>query len=145
MNLRLIAPALLCAVAACKAPTHTPPPGIRALQDQRRAPIDKIGSDTLKPLAQWQQESPPSCASRLLANARGAVLFTASRLNPTDHGLDMALDGGSWILQVADAARQHHCNEVAHDLYDTVIATYIGAAYAALRQRAQIGIDHLRQ
>jgi hypothetical protein len=57
----------------------------------------------------------------------------------------MVRDGGSWILKVADAARQHHCKEVARNLYDTVIATYIGAAYAALRQRAQIGIDDLRQ
>jgi hypothetical protein len=143
MNLRLIAPALLCAVTACKTPTHTPPPGIQALQDQRQALIDKIGSDTLKPLSEWQQESPPSCTSPLLAKASGAVLLTANLLKPADHGLDMVRDGGSWILQVADAARQHHCKEVARDLYDTVIATYIGAA--ALRQRAQIGIDDLRQ
>ena len=145
MNLRLIAPALFCAMAACKAPTHTPPPGIQALQDQRRALIDKIGGDTLKPLAQWQQEAPPSCASPLLAKARGAALLTASRLNLVDHGLDMVRDSCSWILEVADAARQHQCKEVARDLYETVIATYVGAAYAALRQRAQIGIDDLRQ
>jgi hypothetical protein len=141
MNLRLIAPALLCAVA----PASTPPSGIQALGDQRQALIDTIGADTLKPLTQWQQESPPSCTSSLLAKARGTVLFTASQLSPADHGLDMVRDGGSWILQVADTARQHHCKEVARDLYDIVIATYIGAAYAALRQRAQSGTDDLRQ
>jgi hypothetical protein len=72
------------------------------------------------------------------------VLFTASRLNPADHGLDMVRDSGGWIREVADAAPQHHCKEVARGLYDTVIATYVGTAYAALRQRAQIGIDDLR-
>src|SRR5579872_3986759 len=101
MNLRLIAPALLCAVAACKTATHIPPPGLQALQDQRQSLIEKIGSDTLKPLDQWQQESPPSCASPLLAKARRAALFTASRPNLADHGLDMVRDSGTWILAVA--------------------------------------------
>ena len=145
MRLRLIAPALIYAAAACSAHTTDSPPGIQALQDQRRAVIDKIGSDTLQPLSLWQQEAPPSCASPLLAKARDSVLVTASLITPDREGVDMVVESGSWILRVADAARQHRCKDVARDLYETVIATYTGAAYAALRQRAQIGIEDLRQ
>jgi hypothetical protein len=34
---------------------------------------------------------------------------------------------------------------MAQRLYDAVIEIYVGGDYAALRQRAQIGIDDLRQ
>jgi hypothetical protein len=47
MNLRLIAPALLGAVAARKNPAHTPPSRIQTLQDQRRQRA-QIGIDDLR-------------------------------------------------------------------------------------------------
>ena len=143
----IIAITLLCAAtAACAGydPAATPP-GIRSLQDQRRATIDRMRSETLRPLALWQQDTPPSCSSPTLEKASASVLMTASMLTPERHGVDAAIEGGSWILEVADAAREHGCKKVARGLYDTVIATYTGGAYAALRQRAQIGIDDLRQ
>ncbi len=143
----IMALALLCAAtAACAGydPAATPP-GIKGLQDQRRAVIDSLRSDTLRPLALWQQETPPSCSSPTLEKASASARMTASMLNPERHGLDTAIEGGSWVLEVADAAREHGCKKVARGLYDAVIATYTGAAYAALRQRAQIGIDDLRQ
>jgi hypothetical protein len=80
-----------------------------------------------------------------LAKARSLVLAAAGMPAPEEQGLDVVIEGGSWVLEVADAARQHRCTKVARDLYDTVIATYTGSAYAALRQRAQIGIEDLRQ
>ncbi len=143
----IMALALLCAAtAACAGydPAATPP-GITGLQDQRRAVIDSLRSDTLRPLALWQQETPPSSSSPELEKASASALTTASMLNPERHGVDAAIAGGSWVLEVADAAREHGCKKVARGLYDAVIATYTGAAYAALRQRAQIGIDDLRQ
>ncbi len=143
----IMALALLCAATtACAGydPAATPP-GIKSLQDQRLAIIDGLRADTLRPLALWQQETPPSCSSPTLERASASARMTASMLNPERHGVDVAIEGGSWILEVADAAREHGCKKVARGLYDAVIATYTGAAYAALRQRAQIGIDDLRQ
>lgn len=142
-----IAIALLCAATtACAGyDAGATPPGIKSLQDQRRAVIDDMRSETLRPLALWQQETPPSCSSPALEKASASVLMTASLLIPERQGVDAAIEGGSWILEVADAAREHGCKKVARGLYDRVIATYTGAAYAALRQRAQIGIDDLRQ
>jgi len=143
---RLIAIALLCAAtAACNLPEAGTPPGIQSLIDQRRAAIDRTRSATLRPLRVWEEEQPLSCTSPRFAQARSSVLATARLLNPEDHGIDAVIEGGDWILEVADAARDHGCKEVARHLYDTVIATYTGSAYAALRQRAEIGIEDLRQ
>jgi hypothetical protein len=142
-----ISVALICvATAACANlnPTDTPP-GIQSLLDQRRALLTSMGSETLRPLAQWEQEAPPSCTSPTLAKARTSALLTASLLDPERSGVDAVVMAGGWILQVAEAARDHGCNEVARGIYDSVIATYTGAAYASLRQRAQIGIEDLRR
>jgi hypothetical protein len=143
----ITAVALLCAGnAACTGyePEATPP-GISSLQDQRRAAIDRLRADTLRPLTLWQQETPPSCNSPSLAKASVSARMTASMLSPERQGIDTVIEGGSWMLEVADAARDHGCKDAARRLYDAVIGTYTGSAYAALRQRAQIGIDDLRQ
>jgi hypothetical protein len=143
----IMALALLCAAtAACAGyDPATTPPGIKSLEEQRRAVVAGLRADTLRPLTLWQQETPPSCSSPTLAKASASARMTASMLNPERHGVDAAIEGGSWILEVADAAREHGCNKVARGLYDGVIATHTGGAYAALRQRAQIGVDDLRQ
>jgi hypothetical protein len=139
------AAALICATAAaCAMPNATTPPGIQRLQDQRHAAIARLGDQTLQPLSQWEQETPPSCSSPALAKARVSVLTTAGLLKPDRSGVDAVIEGGTWVLQVADAARDHGCKDVARSLYDAVIATYTGSAYTALRQRAQIGIEDLR-
>lgn len=143
----MIALALLAATTAGCA-SYSPaatPPGIQSLEDQRRAAIEGLRSEALEPLARWQREAPPSCSSPTLKEARATVLTAAGMLTPEQSGLDAVIEGGSWILEVADAVREHGCKEVARNLYDAVIATYIGGAYAALRQRAQIGIDDLHQ
>jgi hypothetical protein len=140
-----IATALICAaMAACATSNTTTPPGIQSLMDQRRAAIVRLGDETLQPLSQWQQETPPTCGSPSLAKARTAVLMTAGLLTPERSGVDAVIEGGTWVLQFADTARDHGCKDTARSLYDTVIATYTGSAYAALRQRAQIGIGDLR-
>jgi hypothetical protein len=36
------------------------------------------------------------------------------------------------------------CTEFARQVYNDVLSTYIGSGYAALRQRAQIGIEEAR-
>ncbi len=99
----------------------------------------------LGPLNEWEAEASPSCASPNLTRAQSSVLAAIDVFAAENHGPDVATDAGTWMLTVADAARDHGCKQVARRLYDTVIATYTGSAYAALRQRAQIGIDDLRQ
>jgi hypothetical protein len=99
----------------------------------------------LKPLQLWEAEAQPSCTSPNLAKAGDLVLAAARMLTPERSGLDAVVEGGSWILDVADASRERGCAIMARRLYDAVIATYIGTAYAALRQRAQIGIDDLHR
>lgn len=89
--------ALLCAgTAACTGyePRATPP-GISSLQDQRRATIDRLRAETLRPLTRWQQETPPSCNSPSLAKASASARMTAGMLSPERHGIDTAIEGGS--------------------------------------------------
>lgn len=147
IRLAVIALALIPAtLASCAGynPAATPP-GIQSLEDQRRANVERMRSLTLQPLSRWQEETPPSCGSPNLVKAGASALTTASMLTPERQGVDTVVAGGTWILEVADAARLRGCKHVARGLYDAVIASYIGGAYAALRQRAQIGIDDLRQ
>ena len=143
---RLIACALVCAATgACSVAQTGSSPGTRSVLDEREAAISRVRSIALRPLVDWERETPPSCSSPRLAEARSLVLAASRMQKPEEQGLDVVIEGGSWILEVADAARQHRCAAVARDLYDAVIATYTGSAYAALRQRAQIGIEDLRQ
>jgi hypothetical protein len=142
----LIVCTLLCAATgACSGTKIGTPPGTESIVDQRSAVIDRMRSIALGPLVEWERETPPSCTSPSLAKAGSLVLVAARMQTPEQQGLDVVIEGGSWVLEVADAARQHRCSEVARHLYDVVIATYTGRAYAGLRQRAQIGIEDLRQ
>jgi hypothetical protein len=143
---RLMACALLsAATGACSLATSGTTPATQSIIEQRQAAINRMRFIALHPLVDWEQETPPSCTSPNLGKARSLVLAAAGMQTPEKQGLDVVIEGGGWVLQVADAARQHHCTVVARNLYDTVIATYTGSAYAALRQRAQIGIEDLRQ
>lgn len=142
---RFIAGFLACAAAGCTPHETDTPPGLQNLIDQRRDLLERMRIEALRPLAEWEAETPPNCGSPRLANARSGVLLAARMLDPDQHGIDAVMEGGTWLLRVADVAQQHGCRGVARGLYDTVVATYTGSAYAALRQRAQISIEDLRQ
>jgi hypothetical protein len=71
--------------------------------DQRRVAIDHLGDETLQPLSRWEQETPPTCGSPTLAKARATALTTAGLLKPDRSGVDAVIEGGTWVLQVADA------------------------------------------
>jgi DNA-directed RNA polymerase subunit RPC12/RpoP len=45
---------------------------------------------------------------------------------------------------MADEAKDARCDKLARIAYDFVIELYLGSDYAALRQRAEIGINDLR-
>jgi seryl-tRNA synthetase len=98
-----------------------------------------------KPLSDFTNESPPRCESENLrksvANALNVVETVESRkfkLDPKEQ-----LNLGSTIVDVADAARKAGCNKAARAVYDYVIGVFVGSGYAALRQRAEIGIQDL--
>ena len=106
---------------------------------------ENMRNTALSPLWAWEQENPPSCSSPQLQKARSSVLGFADAVGSNDDlGLDVKFDTGSWILDVADSAKDHGCKDVARSLYDAVIQIFIGGGYAALRDRARIGIDDLR-
>ena len=58
--------------------------------------------------------------------------------------VDISELSASLALDVADAAREKGCNEIAELAYDHVIRRYTGWAYAAHRQRAELGILRLK-
>jgi hypothetical protein len=111
---------------------------------QRQRTLDQMAELTRAPLRGFMREDPPNCASTNLQKARGMALVNLSLLRPETHSFDTVFQSGTWLLEVADAARVHGCKNVARGLYDTVIATFVGSGYSALRERARIGIDDLR-
>jgi hypothetical protein len=59
-----------------------------------------------------------------------------------------ALEKGQLVAsdynRVAQAAADKGCRALARSLFLKVMETYVGSGYAAMRQRAQIGIEDLR-
>ena len=51
----------------------------------------------------------------------------------------------SFRLSVADKALKKQCLDIADDQYRQVMSIYTGSAYSALRDRAKIGIDDVRE
>jgi predicted nuclease with TOPRIM domain len=98
-----------------------------------------------KPLSDFTNENPPRCESENLrksvANALNVVETVESRKFKFDPKEQLNL--GSTIVDVADAARKAGCNREAHAVYDYVIGVFVGSGYAALRQRAERGIQDL--
>jgi hypothetical protein len=64
--------------------------------------------------------------------------------NPPGVTEDVLPRGASTLLDVADAAAEHNCPDLAKDIFNRVIAVFVGSNYAAYRQRAEIGLADLR-
>jgi hypothetical protein len=47
-------------------------------------------------------------------------------------------------MVVGQIAQERGCTAIARTIYTDIIQIYEGSDYAALRQRAQIGVDDLR-
>jgi len=98
-----------------------------------------------KPLSRFLNESPPRCDSenlrKAVANALNVVEIIEARKIETDPEEQVIL--GATIVDVADAARKAGCNKEARAIYDYVVGVFVGSGYAALRQRAEIGIQDL--
>ena len=76
-----------------------------------------------------------------MANALNVVETIESRKIKMDPNEQLNL--AATIVDVADAARKAGCNKEARAVYDYVIAVFVGSGYAALRQRAEIGLQDL--
>jgi len=110
----------------------------------RQNAVEQMHEIATRDYRAWTLEHPPSCASLMLPSARYEVLRVADVISPDRDGLDTTLAAGSWVLDVADGARQHGCKDFARGLYQAVMFKYIGVSYASLRDRARVGIDDLR-
>jgi hypothetical protein len=115
---------------------------------QRR--LDAAIAPARDALIAFRTEKRPACTSEHLRSARvealGMMGGSAVKQQQVIYawGVDGIYQIAGVVLDVADAARAHHCTKVAREIYDAVIRTYVGSDYAALRQRAEIGIRDLK-
>ena len=79
----------------------------------------------------------------LLANA-AEIQAEGAIASEKPGALEVAQQAASTINDLADKQARRGCTEIAHSLYMRVIDTFVGSAYAAQRQHAQIGLDDLR-
>jgi hypothetical protein len=93
-------------------------------------------------LAAYEREPDGSCSSVHLQSARAGVEKARSWWG-SDGTLARETRIGDMSVDIADAARRHGCPEVAREIYDDVIATYVGPRFTRLRQRAEQGIRQL--
>ena len=109
--------------------------------------VDQLIAESIarveEPLAAYRQEPIPSCASKNLMIAKlWAGGFADSFARNTS--VEQRRMYGALALDVADAAREHDCPEVARDLYEQVLRAFVDDDYAILRQRAEQGAAGLR-
>lgn len=118
---------------------------IKKLEAEQRASLRKEIAHVRAPLLAFRKEpdSPTRCESQNLSTAKiraMAVLATAGKSDSLDWSVPLV----SASLDVADGAKDAGCAKTAKGLYDIVIRAYVGSAFAALRQRAEIGLSDLR-
>lgn len=135
----------LVLIAGCAGQQGTYSYGGFDAQAQADEATRKLRALVLEPLGKFQQEQPPDCNS---PNLQLAVLSAREVENVADQRSETLVeynqDSASLDLEIADVALAAGCLDVAEDMYRHVITRYIGFAYSAYRQRAQIGIEDVR-
>ena len=118
-------------------------------QQKERAKLaeadDRIFAIARKSLASFRSETPKKCGSEHLKKAAQFAAHVIREGARREFGAGFILRAGSEYLDVADEAKKAGCQAVARLIYDEVIKGFIAPSHAALRQRAQIGIDDLRR
>jgi hypothetical protein len=147
-----LAAALVAAATPALAQSGPPGPGWRfdngswlylaerARRDELIGRADEAVRDGLRRFA---AEPDSACDSGALAAAERAALTAATAAAIDSGELDTIAATAGLLLDVADAAADRGCADVARSLYQTVIAGYTGRTYAAQRQRAEIGLNDL--
>ena len=139
-----------CLLAGCSSgapgypsPAHQSPvyqPSVSATGDAGSAAPRAKGPEMVREeLGRFEAEPSPGCNSPDLLNAQAGV--AALEGASADPAAGRAV--GSLALDVADAAREKGCADVAAALYDHIIRTYVGAGYVSLRARAEAGMRRL--
>lgn len=133
------------ALGACAPQSgYQQPSSIQQLETQQKQLVDQMTALTIDPLNAFLREEPVDCKSANLTKAKSSSMIGASVVNPTKHGFDVVVTSGVTVLRVADGAKSRRCKDVARELYEFVVSTYIGSGYSGLRDRARIGLDDLR-
>lgn len=136
--------ALLLGAAACSfhhTVSQTPPPQLQ-LDAEEGANWDRLERTLLGPFHDWQNGGQHSCSSPELTRSADGVLYAARGVTP-DFSFKDRFDSGSWVVEVADGAKQYGCAAVARPLYNYVLETYNGEGFGTLRTSARLGLQAL--
>jgi len=116
-----------------------------AARGELRKVQHKAVEEARGPVRAFLAEKGAGCASPKLKEAVSKVMETtvavASTMKP-EYGA--MLEAGAAVLDVADGAKRKGCTRNARELYDFVLRNFAGIGYAALRERATVGIKDLR-
>jgi hypothetical protein len=105
----------------------------------------KAVEEARRPVRAFLAEKGTDCASPRLKEAVSKVTETAVAVASTmrpEYGA--MLEAGAAVLDVADGAKRKGCTRNARELYDFVLKNFAGLGYAALRERATVGIKDLQ-
>jgi hypothetical protein len=105
----------------------------------------KAVEEARKPVQAFLAEKGTDCTSPRLKEAVQKVTDTAVAMASTmkpEYGA--MLEAGAAVLDVADGAKRKGCARNARELYDFVLKNFAGLGYAALRERATVGIKDLQ-
>jgi hypothetical protein len=117
----------------------------REMKRQMQETLQGLEAEILKPLHQWEKERPVNCNSDNLKTPHTSAILVAGEFQRRGHDELATFQMLAGVhLDIADSARKRGCLDFADGVYRYVISTFIGAGYAAHRQRAQIGLDDIR-
>jgi hypothetical protein len=124
----------------------TPPSDAgEAARGELRKVQHKAVEEARKPVQAFLAEKGTDCTSPRLKEAVQKVTDTAIAMASTmkpEYGA--MLEAGAAVLDVADGAKRKGCARNARELYDFVLKNFAGLGYAALRERATVGIKDLQ-
>ena len=112
--------------------------------------VEDVRTTVMGPYREWAASPPYDCTApklRTSINAARAFAKNMQDIQVRNRSVSLLRElyaSGDWQVEIADGARQHGCTEFARQVYSDVLSIYIGSGYAALRQRAQIGIEEAR-
>lgn len=131
----LVVAALLVAAGASGAPREPKPAG-----DSTRTTMEEL-------LDKFR--AAPGCDTGLIGTIKllievSDVIARGAQAARQRDAVEMSQWPARYQNRVAQAAADKGCSDLARELYLDVIDRYTGTAYAAMRERARIGIDDLR-
>ena len=107
--------------------------------------IRRPDRETSRNFHAWREQRDATCKSGLLKRTIGAIIHQMNDLpRSLPQDIPENLEVAKWLFAVADATKEQHCKDISRFLFDTALKTYIGPAYAGLRDRAQVAIEDLQ-